>query len=109
MRKNGFFSLLYHALFIGFITAPLLIVIAVSFTDKGYISLPTDGLSLRWFYAILDATDIVNAFWMSLWLGLASASVAVVLAVPGALALSRYRFPGRGALMAFFMSPLMIP
>lgn len=109
MRKNGFFSLLYHAIFIGFITAPLLIVIAVSFTDKGYISLPTDGLSLRWFRAILGAGDIMNAFWLSLWLGLVSATVAVVLAVPGALALTRYRFPGRGALMGFFLSPLMIP
>lgn len=109
MRKNGFFSLLYHAIFIAFITAPLLIVMAVSFTGKGYISLPTDGLSLRWFRAILDARDIMDAFWVSLWLGLASASVAVVLAVPGALALTRYRFPGRGVLMGFFLSPLMIP
>lgn len=109
MRKNGFFSLLYHAIFIAFITAPLLIVVAVSFTGKGYISLPTDGLSLRWFRAILDARDIMDAFWVSLWLGLASASVAVVLAVPGALALTRYRFPGRGVLMGFFLSPLMIP
>lgn len=109
MRKNGLFSLLYHGLFIAFIVAPLLVVVAVSFTGKGYISLPTDGLSLRWFRAIGDAHEIVDAFWLSLWLGLASATIAVALAVPGALALTRYRFPGRGALMGFFMSPLMIP
>ncbi|MCY0854584.1 MULTISPECIES: ABC transporter permease [unclassified Cupriavidus] len=109
MRKNGLFSLLYHSLFIAFIVAPLLVVVAVSFTGKGYISLPTDGLSLRWFRAIGDAHEIVDAFWLSLWLGLASATIAVALAVPGALALTRYRFPGRGALMGFFMSPLMIP
>lgn len=109
MRKNGLFSLLYHSLFIAFIVAPLLVVVAVSFTGKGYISLPTDGLSLRWFRAIGDAHEIVDAFWLSLWLGLASATIAVALAVPGALALTRYRFPGRGVLMGFFMSPLMIP
>jgi putative spermidine/putrescine transport system permease protein len=109
MRKNGIFSLLYHTLFIAFITAPLLIVIVVSFTSKGFISLPTEGLSLRWFRAIFEARDIVNAFWLSIWLGLASATVAIVLAVPGALALTRYRFPGRSALMGFFLSPLMIP
>jgi putative spermidine/putrescine transport system permease protein len=109
MRKNGFFSLLYHSLFILFIVAPLVVVVAVSFTDKGYISLPTNGLSLRWFRAILGAGDIMNALWVSLWLGLASATVAVMLAVPGALALTRYQFPGRGALMGFFLSPLMIP
>ncbi|WP_439686403.1 Spermidine/putrescine transport system permease protein ABC Transporter permease protein [Cupriavidus oxalaticus] len=109
MRKNGPLSLLFHALFIVFMVAPLLVVVAVSFTGKGYISMPTDGLSLRWFRAIADAHEIVDAFWLSLTLGLASATIAVVLAVPAALALVRHRFPGRGALMAFFLSPLMIP
>lgn len=109
MRKNGPLSLLYHALFIAFMVAPLLVVVAVSFTGKGYISMPTDGLSLRWFRAIADAHEIVDAIWLSLTLGLVSATLAVALAVPAALALVRHRFPGRGALMAFFLSPLMIP
>ncbi|WP_354684282.1 ABC transporter permease [Cupriavidus necator] len=109
MRKNGLLSLLYHSLFIAFMVAPLLVVIAVSFTGKGYISMPTDGLSLRWFRAIGDAREIVGAFRLSLTLGLVSATIAVALAVPAALALARHRFPGRGALMGFFLSPLMIP
>ncbi|SPA42800.1 Spermidine/putrescine transport system permease; protein ABC Transporter permease protein [Cupriavidus taiwanensis] len=109
MRKNGPLSLLYHALFIAFMVAPLLVVVAVSFTGKGYISMPTDGLSLRWFRAIADAHEIVDAIWLSLTLGLVSATIAVALAVPAALALVRHRFPGRGVLMAFFLSPLMIP
>jgi putative spermidine/putrescine transport system permease protein len=109
MLKNNWLSLTYHSLFILFITAPLLVVIAVSFTSLGYISLPTDGLSLRWFYAILEERQFIDAFLMSAWLALVSASVAVALAVPAALALANYRFPGRGALSAFFLSPLMIP
>lgn len=109
MRKNGIFSLIYHAIFIAFILAPLVVVVLVSFTGKGHISLPTDGFSLRWFRAIGGAKELVDAFWFSLWLGLTSATVAVALAVPAALALVRYRFPGRGILGAFFMSPLMIP
>ncbi|HSV78718.1 MAG TPA: ABC transporter permease [Ramlibacter sp.] len=109
MRTNNWLSLAYHWLFIGFIVAPLLIVVAVSFTSQGFISLPTQGLSLRWFRAILEAKELVDAFWLSLWLGLASATVAVALAVPAALATVRHRFPGRGALMGFFLSPLMIP
>ena len=109
MRTNNWLSLAYHWLFIAFIVAPLLIVVAVSFTSQGFISLPTEGLSLRWFRAILDAKEIVAALWLSIGLGLASATVAVALAVPAALATVRYRFPGRGALMGFFLSPLMIP
>lgn len=109
MRKNGPFSLLYHALFIAFMLAPLLVVVAVSFTGKGYISMPTDGLSLRWFRALWQADDFISAFWLSIRLGFVAATIAVALAVPAALALTRYRFPARGALMSFFLSPLMIP
>lgn len=109
MRKNGFLSLLFHSLFVGFILAPLLVVIAVSFTDKGYISMPSNGLSLRWFRAIFDSPEVIDAFVLSIWLGLASATIAVALAVPAALAFTRHQFAGRGALMGFFLSPLMIP
>jgi putative spermidine/putrescine transport system permease protein len=109
MKKNGWLAICYHTLFIAFILAPLVVVVAVSFTDKGYISMPTNGLSLRWFRAIAQAPEMIHAFWISIWLGLASATVAVALCIPAALAMVRYRFPGRNALMAFFLSPLMIP
>ena len=109
MSRNGPLALLFHALFIGFILAPLLIVCVVAFTPLGYISLPTDRLSLRWFAAILDNPRFISAFWLSLGLGLASSVIATALAIPAALAIARNRFPGRDALSAFLLSPLMIP
>lgn len=62
MQRNGPLALLFHTLFIVFILAPLVIIVVVSFTDKGYISMPTDGLSLRWYHAILDARELTAAF-----------------------------------------------
>ena len=109
MKQNGFWGLLFNALFLAFILAPLVVVVAVSFTDKGYISMPFDGASLRWFRAILENEDIVDAFWLSVRLALVAATLGVALAVPAALAIARYRFPGRGALTGFFLSPMMIP
>jgi putative spermidine/putrescine transport system permease protein len=109
MKQNGFWGLLFNALFLAFILAPLVVVIAVAFTDKGYISMPFDGASLRWFRAILQNEDIVDAFWRSMRLALVAATLGVALAVPAALAIARYRFPGRGALTGFFLSPMMIP
>lgn len=109
MRKLSFTALAFHALFVAFIMAPLLMVIAVSFTDKGYLSLPTDGLSLRWFKAILDNPDFIDAFWMSVWLAFFSATIAVVISIPAALAIARYKFAGREIISAFLLSPLMIP
>lgn len=107
--KNGPIGLIFHTLFILFILAPLVMVCAVAFTDQGFISLPTNGLSLRWFYAIADNPRFVDAFYFSLWLGVVAASCAVIFAVPASLAVARFQFPGRDAIMAFLMSPLMIP
>jgi putative spermidine/putrescine transport system permease protein len=109
MRRNGTLALIFHALFVVFMLAPLLIVCIVAFTPEGYLSLPTRGPSLRWFRAILDYPEFVRAFWDSLWLAALSSTVAILLAVPAALAIARYRFPGREAMTTLFMSPLMVP
>ncbi len=109
MIRNGWISLAFHALFIAFIAAPLLIVCAVAFTPLGYIALPTDGLSLRWFGAVFDNPRFMSAFRLSLGLGFVSSLIATALAVPAALAIARHRFPGRNAISAFLLSPLMIP
>ena len=107
--RNGPLSLLFHTAFILFILAPIVMVCAVAFTSEGFISLPVNGLSLRWFKAILANPRFMDAFTFSLVLGTISATIAITLAIPAALALARYRFTGRDALMGFFLSPLMIP
>lgn len=71
-------------------------------------SLPS-GLSLRWFAAILDNPDFIDAAWVSLKLGVASATVSTIVAVPAALAIGREKFSGREALQALFLSPLTVP
>jgi putative spermidine/putrescine transport system permease protein len=109
MSRNGPVALAFHALFITFILAPIVIVCAVAFTPEGYLSLPTNGVSLRWFKAIADYPEFVRAFRDSLWLAALSSTIAVLLSVPAALAIARYRFVGRAAVLALFMSPLMIP
>ncbi|WP_376989126.1 ABC transporter permease [Bosea sp. R86505] len=109
MRRNGIAALIFHGLFVVFMLAPLLIVCVVAFTPEGYLSLPTRGPSLRWFRAIFDYPEFIRAFRDSLWLAALSSTIAIGLAVPAALAIARYRFPGREAITALFMSPLMVP
>ena len=109
MSKNGPLALCYHALFVVFMLAPILVVCCVAFTPEGFLSFPTDRWSLRWFRAIARYPEFVSAFWRSLWLGSLSSTIAVAVSVPAALAIARYRFPGRQSMTALFMSPLMIP
>ncbi|MFJ5368677.1 ABC transporter permease [Bosea sp. CER48] len=109
MSRNGPYAILFHGLFIVFMLAPLAVVCLVAFTPEGYLSLPGKVWSLRWFRAIFDYPEFLRAFRDSLWLAALSSTFAILIAVPAALAIARYRFPGRDAMTALFMSPLMVP
>jgi putative spermidine/putrescine transport system permease protein len=109
MSRNGPVALIFHTLFVIFMVAPIVVVCLVAFTPEGYLSLPTSSFSLRWFRTIAAYPEFINAFWVSLWIGAVSSVVALLFAVPAALAIARHQFRGREALSALFLSPLMIP
>ena len=109
MTKNGPFALAFNALVIAFMLAPLVVVCVVAFTPENTLTLPTTEFSLRWFRAVFEHSDFMQSFWNSLWLALASATIATLLAVPAGMAITRYAFPGRDFLNALFLSPLIIP
>ena len=105
MSRNGPLALAFHALFVSFILAPILIVCAVAFTPEGFLSLPTRGLSLRWFRAILDYPEFIRAFQDSVWLAALSSTVSIGLAVPAALGSSATVSWPRGHDDAFHVAP----
>ena len=109
MQKNGPLALLFHALVVGFVLAPLVVICLVAFTPENTLTMPTTGFSLRWFRAVFQHPDFVASFSNSLWLATIAATLSVAFAVPAALAIDRYAFRGRGALNALLLSPLMIP
>lgn len=109
MTRLSPFALLFHVLFLAFILAPLVVVVLVAFTPEDYLSFPVHGVSLRWFEAILARPDFIASFELSVELGLLSSALATMLILPAALAVGRSRFAGREAILAFVMSPLMIP
>ncbi|KRE17497.1 ABC transporter permease [Bosea sp. Root381] len=109
MHKNGPIALIFHGLVVAFVLAPLVVICLVAFTPENTLRIPTTSFSLRWFHAIFQHPDFVASFVNSLWLATLSATIAIVIAVPAALAIDRYDFPGRGALNALFLSPLIIP
>lgn len=109
MSRTPLIMRLFHWCFMAFMLAPLVVVVLVSFTDKGYIAFPFDGASWRWYSAIWDATGFIDSFWLSLGLGVVSATASVLFAVPAAMAIAWHRFAGREAVLGLLMSPLMIP
>jgi len=92
-----------------FLVAPTLIVLITSFTSSQSLKFPPDGLSLRWYAALLDADQMQHAAWNSLVVALWTTLIALVFGTAAALAIARSRSPWLRAADTLFMSPLLLP
>lgn len=100
---------LWLVLFFVFLLAPILIVVAVSFSSASYVSFPIANFSLRWFRKIYEYEPFLNALWVTLQVAVISASIACVVSVPAALTLARSNSKLAGLLMVFLLSPISMP
>jgi putative spermidine/putrescine transport system permease protein len=96
-------------LLIVLLMVPLAAIVATSFTTLSYVTFPPQGFTLRWYGEALGKQEFLGSFLLSLEIALVTAALATVLGAPVAIALVRYRFPGRDLVNAFFMSPLILP
>jgi ABC-type spermidine/putrescine transport system permease subunit II len=92
-----------------FLVLPIFIVIPLSFSASPYLEFPPAGFSLQWY-----ARYFANARWMSATalsaeIALGTTAFALSLGIPAAFGLVRRQFRGKGALVAFFMSPIIVP
>jgi putative spermidine/putrescine transport system permease protein len=100
---------LFTGLLILFIVAPILVVVAVSFSSATFIAFPIESLSLRWYNRIFEYRPFIDSLIVSLHLAVASAVLGALVSVPAALAIARSETPGATALAAFLLAPLSIP
>ena len=92
-----------------FLAFPLLVVIGISLTTTEYLRFPPVGMTWKWYARFFHDTSFVASLMTSAKLALAATAGALVLGVPAGLVLARKRFPGRQAISALFLSPLMLP
>jgi putative spermidine/putrescine transport system permease protein len=92
-----------------YLLLPLIVVVGVSFTETAYLKFPPQGFTLKWYGDFFRDPTYVESFWLSVKLASAATFVAVLLGVPAALVIARKTFPGRAAISAFFLSPLILP
>ncbi|ANN67310.1 ABC transporter permease [Bordetella bronchialis] len=94
---------------LAYMVLPLAVILGASFTATSYLAFPPQGWTLHWYRQFLGDPSYLSAFFTSAMLASAATAVAIALAVPSALAVARYDFPGKGAVSALLMSPLVLP
>src|SRR4029077_10839468 len=80
-----------------------------SLTASESLKFPPPGLSLRWYYALLDADQMQRAAWNSLVIAVWTTVISVVLGTAASIAIARSRSTWVKACDLLFMSPLLLP
>ncbi|MGZ8620509.1 MAG: ABC transporter permease [Actinomycetota bacterium] len=99
----------YFVLYAAFLFFPLLLLAVFSFNDSAALALPWKGFTLRWYEKILETPELLASVQVSVIVAFASSLLAVALGTAIAIAVMRYRFPGRSALSMVAITPLVIP
>ena len=109
--KGLTFALLFALL------APIVMVVAMSFTESMTLQFPPPGLSLRWYEEVwtlvagpnAGSARLLESLWASLQIAGGTAIVCLIAGVPASYALVRLSFRGRGAIEELLGLPIVFP
>ncbi|BBK41703.1 ABC transporter permease [Allostella vacuolata] len=94
---------------LAFLLLPTLIMVPVSFDSVHFIRFPPRDFSLRWYREYLADPEWMAATVFSLQIAALTMLAATVLGTMTAVALERGRLPGREAIRALLLAPLLVP
>ncbi len=92
-----------------FLYAPIVLLVIYSFNASRAVNVWA-GFSTKWYAALFHDDQLMGALWITLRIGLVSATIATVLGVMAAVALSRGGlFRGRTLFSGMIYAPLVMP
>jgi putative spermidine/putrescine transport system permease protein len=102
-------SPLVLGLLLVFLIGPFLIIIAASLSAGETLAFPPQGLSLRWVFKVFTIESFRDSFVMSMVLSVGGTLSALILGIPAAYALSRYRLPFGETVRTVVSLPIIVP
>jgi putative spermidine/putrescine transport system permease protein len=103
------FSPLVLFLLLVFLIGPFIIIVAASLSGGETLAFPPQGLSLRWVAKVFTVDSFRASFAMSMFLAIGGTLFALILGIPAAYALSRYKLPGGETIRTMVSVPIIVP
>lgn len=90
------------------LSLPAFLMIPLSF-GKGGLNWPPQGFTLQWYQEVFASPLWVQAALRSLIVGIGTGILAMLIGTPAAFLLARGQIRGKAALLAFVLSPIVVP
>ncbi|MGO6878708.1 ABC transporter permease [Rhizobium ruizarguesonis] len=109
MLKWTRFNILSVTLGFAFLYLPIVLLVIFSFNESKLVTV-WGGFSTKWYASLMSNQALLDAAWVTLRVGLLSATLATILGTMAALTLVRYtRFRGRMLFSGMVYAPLVMP
>jgi putrescine transport system permease protein len=109
MQKWSRFNIVSVVFGFAFLYIPILLLVIFSFNESKLVTVWA-GFSTKWYASLLHNQGLLDAGWVTLRVGILSATSATILGTMAALALTRYtRFRGRMLFSGMVFAPLVMP
>lgn len=107
--KRGLFLPIMTFLGFLFLYIPIVSLVIFSFNESKLVTV-WGGWSTKWYGELLNDPQILGSAWISLKIGVITATLATVLGTIAAMVLTRFgRVRGRGLLTGMVTAPLVMP
>ncbi len=109
MKRFTAFNLASIVLGFAFLYLPILLLVIYSFNESRLVTV-WGGFSTKWYAALLENQQLLDAAWVTIRVAFLSATIATVLGTLAAVALTRRgRFLGRTLFSGMVFAPLVMP
>ncbi|MBB5261286.1 ABC transporter permease [Rhizobium leguminosarum] len=109
MVKWTRFNIVSVTLGFAFLYLPIVLLVIFSFNESKLVTV-WGGFSTKWYVSLMSNQALLDAAWVTLRVGLLSATFATILGTMAALTLVRYtRFRGRMLFSGMVYAPLVMP
>ncbi|MBW9051690.1 ABC transporter permease [Rhizobium mesosinicum] len=103
------FNIISVVLGFAFLYLPIVLLVVFSFNESKLVTV-WGGFSAKWYVSLLSNQALLDAAWVTIRVGLLSATFATILGTMAALTLVRYtRFRGRMLFSGMVYAPLVMP
>ena len=108
-RGPSTFNLISVGLGLAFLYLPIVLLVIYSFNASRLVTV-WGGFSTKWYGALFRDEQMLDAIWVTVRVGLSSATLATILGTLAAVALTRSgRFRGRLLFSGMIYAPLVMP
>ena len=109
MRRTHPLLIAFAVLTFAFLLGPLVIILGAALSDTTFLTFPPQGLSLRWFENIFEISAFRRTMVTSFSLAVGGTALSMLIGIPAAYALARYRVEIPRFLGNVYVLPILIP